>query len=601
MNEFREFLGLKQFDSFEEWNPDPEIANAARDLYGHIDNLELYTGLQAEQHMPLSPGLRFSCGYTMTRAVLSDAIALVRGDRFYTTSFTPEYLTTWGYHDATTRPDSGGFNAHLPKLLMRHFPRHYPFNSVYGIFPFFTPKKMKDSLERQGLITTKPVNYVFDRPVPPTADAIPKFIDTFEAIDFVFNDPSKFVSGYNLSGLGDGYGFMMAIDKPPQHDNDKAMAKGATIGPQNQFDEYVKWFKESFDKELKEQSFKVGKTNYVDIWQVIKTVHTYWAADQLCGISLKTKEHPRGKYTVNEIFDYFCDLFTASFLGLGDTERFWDLLAKARKASDVIQGATRESVKRVAPDLEDPKGDEDPYRVGVLKTWAREIQDYYDPPEDQPWYKFISRLTATGRPVNELVANIVGLANGSSVNQAHTALNVVDFYLEESRKDNLKDILDLITKEDAASKERLRGYIREAMRLNPQFTGLWRVATVEAEIPGFGTIKPKQRVWGGFKKAHLNEADFPEPLKVDPTRDPKKYQLNGGGFHLCIGVDFAINVIAELVKIVFSLKNFRRGPGDSGKLVLITKTFNAVETNQYVKKDGSLSDWPQTMTVAWDD
>lgn len=48
MNEFRAFLGLKQFATFEEWNPDPEIAQAARQLYGHIDNLELYPGLQAE-------------------------------------------------------------------------------------------------------------------------------------------------------------------------------------------------------------------------------------------------------------------------------------------------------------------------------------------------------------------------------------------------------------------------------------------------------------------------------------------------------------------------------------------------------------------------
>jgi hypothetical protein len=73
---------------------------------------------------------------------------------------------------------------------------------------------MKDSLDRQGLITTKPPNYIFTRPAAP--GPIPKFIDTFEAINVVFNDPSKFVSGYNLSGLGDGYGFMMAIDKNPQ-------------------------------------------------------------------------------------------------------------------------------------------------------------------------------------------------------------------------------------------------------------------------------------------------------------------------------------------------------------------------------------------------
>jgi hypothetical protein len=51
----------------------------------------------------------------------------------------------------------------------------------------------------------------------------------------------------------------------------------------------------------------------------------------------------------------------------------------------------------------------------------------------------------------------------------------------------------------------------------------------------------------------------------------------GGGFHLCIGVDFAINVILDIVKIVFSLKNVRRGPGDSGRLVKVAKIFNLVE------------------------
>ncbi|KAG6877819.1 hypothetical protein C0993_003603 [Termitomyces sp. T159_Od127] len=42
MNEFRKFLGLREFKTFEEWNPDPEIAGAARRLYGHVDNMELY-------------------------------------------------------------------------------------------------------------------------------------------------------------------------------------------------------------------------------------------------------------------------------------------------------------------------------------------------------------------------------------------------------------------------------------------------------------------------------------------------------------------------------------------------------------------------------
>ena len=55
------------------------MQDAARKLYGHIDNLELYPGLQAEAIIPLGPGSGICCGYTLTRAILADAIALVRG------------------------------------------------------------------------------------------------------------------------------------------------------------------------------------------------------------------------------------------------------------------------------------------------------------------------------------------------------------------------------------------------------------------------------------------------------------------------------------------------------------------------------------------
>lgn len=38
------------------------------------------------------------------------------------------------------------------------------------------------------------------------------------------------------------------------------------------------------------------------------------------------------------------------------------------------------------------------------------------PPSNKPYYPFLSKLADTGRPVNELVATVVGLAIGSSVN-----------------------------------------------------------------------------------------------------------------------------------------------------------------------------------------
>jgi linoleate 10R-lipoxygenase len=88
LNEFRKFFGLKPHETFEEVNSDPDVANQLRHLYEHPDFVELYPGLVAEEaKKPMVPGVGIAPTYTVSRAVLSDAVALVRGDRFYTVSW----------------------------------------------------------------------------------------------------------------------------------------------------------------------------------------------------------------------------------------------------------------------------------------------------------------------------------------------------------------------------------------------------------------------------------------------------------------------------------------------------------------------------------
>lgn len=85
LNEFRKFFGLKPYDTFEEINSDPEIADQLRHLYEHPDYVELYPGIVSEEaKVPMVPGVGIAPTFTISRAVLSDAVALVRGDRFYT-------------------------------------------------------------------------------------------------------------------------------------------------------------------------------------------------------------------------------------------------------------------------------------------------------------------------------------------------------------------------------------------------------------------------------------------------------------------------------------------------------------------------------------
>ncbi|KAJ7028392.1 hypothetical protein C8F04DRAFT_1398916 [Mycena alexandri] len=156
-------------------------------------------------------------------------------------------------------------------------------------------------------------------------------------------------------------------------------------------------------------------------------------------------------------------------------------------------------------------------------------------------------------------------------------------YLDDAHAQERVQIFNLVQSEDSKSTEMLRGYVREAMRLNPQFTGLWRDVAADASIPqGKGlppmNVKAGDRIWASFKNAHT-------------------YQR----FHTCPGVTYAEQTIAEIVKVVFKLKNVRRAEGDSGKLAGFKQIINETETNVFITPYGTTSPWPGSMFLAYDD
>jgi linoleate 10R-lipoxygenase len=100
LNEFRKFFGLKPHETFEEINPDPHVADQLRRLYDHPDFVEMYPGFIAEEaKAPMSPGVGICPTFSVGRAVLSDAVCLIRGDRFFTVDYHPRNLTNWGYNE----------------------------------------------------------------------------------------------------------------------------------------------------------------------------------------------------------------------------------------------------------------------------------------------------------------------------------------------------------------------------------------------------------------------------------------------------------------------------------------------------------------------
>jgi hypothetical protein len=85
LNEYRKFFKLEPYKEFSDITTNVAVAKALKSLYGHPDYVELYPGLVAEDaKIPLEPGSGLCTGFTVSRTILSDAVALTRGDRFYT-------------------------------------------------------------------------------------------------------------------------------------------------------------------------------------------------------------------------------------------------------------------------------------------------------------------------------------------------------------------------------------------------------------------------------------------------------------------------------------------------------------------------------------
>ncbi|KDR73394.1 hypothetical protein GALMADRAFT_212793 [Galerina marginata CBS 339.88] len=140
---------------FEEWNPDPEIAVAAHRLYGHVDDLELYTGLQAESTMPLTDGSRFACGYTTIPAFL----VMLSPFFIETVSIpvTPLVRLYFYRYDYLGNMKNGGKGG---QIAPPYFAPSRPLNSVYSLVPFFTASRMQTIPIHQG----HQVKYDFNGP-----------------------------------------------------------------------------------------------------------------------------------------------------------------------------------------------------------------------------------------------------------------------------------------------------------------------------------------------------------------------------------------------------------------------------------------------------
>ena len=293
MNEFREYFKLAPHKTFESINPDPKIAKSLERLYGHPDNVEIYPGIVVESaKKSMSPGSGLCASWTTSRAILADAVALVRGDRFYTLDYTPANLTNWGFEQASNDKNIN-WGGVFYKLVNNAFPNSLPKNSVYAHFPLVNPDENKKLLSAMGR-----ADLYYWGGMASKEPAI-----TIKPASETAKQALKQSSGWEWP-----WNWRWNVLNPPTEAQGKAVQKisyAEAVLSNSKLDDITnKFYKSTLEKLLQEEQYELGGKQVVDIvGDVLNKAHAQFITTVL-GVPLKKEDPETILSTLGHLFEH---------------------------------------------------------------------------------------------------------------------------------------------------------------------------------------------------------------------------------------------------------------------------------------------------------
>ncbi|GIK07559.1 hypothetical protein Aspvir_003225 [Aspergillus viridinutans] len=554
LNEYRKFFNLKPYKSFEEINSDPHVSDQLRHLYEHPDYVELYPGVIAEEPKePMIPGVGIAPGYTVSRAVLSDAVGLVRGDRFYTTEFNARSLTNWGYSEAKYNMEVNQ-GCSFYRLALRAFPQWFSYNSIYIHYPMTIPSENRTIMKALG----RGGDYSWDRPayIPPRTNVF-----DYTNVRHILEDGSNFrvmwgeATAYVFGEKA--WNFMLSGDAPA-HANQRNIMSRALY--HEQWHEAVKrFYLELTQQLLAEKSCRVGGVNQVDITRDVGNLAHVHFASSIFSLPLKTRKHPHGIFTEHEMFEIIALAFTAIFFDVDPVKSFF-LRHKAREAAQKLGKLVEVNVRAINSS-------------GFVATLLGSVRAN-DNALSEYGVHMVERLLQSGLDPEEVTwAQILPTATAMVPNQAQVFTQIIDYYLSDNGRQHLPDINRFAKEDSSASDEVLLRYCMEAIRLNGIF-GAYRKSHTNLTLDdkdGTVHIKPGDKVFVSFVDANRDPNVFPNPDEVDLNRPMESYIHYGVGPHTCLGGDASKVSLTAMLRVVGRLDNLRRAPGPQGELKKIPR------------------------------
>ncbi|KAF2005119.1 heme peroxidase [Amniculicola lignicola CBS 123094] len=591
LNEFRKYFGLEPHKSFEDITSDKYVADQLKHLYDHPDKVEIYPGIVVEDaKKPLAPGSGLCPSYTVSRAVLSDAVALVRGDRFYTVDYNARNLTNWGFSlvDTDNSVDNGCV---FFKLFLRAFPKHFAQNSVYAHYPLTVPSEMKNVLKD----LKKDHLYTYD---PPKEIKHPLIITSYKTATPLMEDKKTFkvVWGKAMEYLmgPEAKDFMLAGDGKKNEISRSVMSEALYV---DSWEKEVKTYYSGIMKKLiKERSAKIADFNQVDIIRDIGNIaHVNFCAE-LFMLPLKTEDRPLGVFTEAELYLIMCAVFALVFFDVDPASSF-PLHIKALKATRTLGEVVEKNVAAISDS-------------GLLSQVMQTIW-----PHDSALKNYgkhiIDRLLDSGMEPKALTwGHIMGTAGGMVANQGQLFAQTLEYYLLGDGKVHWEKIQKLALDDSDAAFDELMHYTMEGSRLNGE-TGVARIVAAPTTITQDGKthdLKAGDTVFVNLRAVSHDKEGFPEPDTVDLKRPLDSYVHLGHGPHQCLGLPMTRVALTAQLKEVAKLKGLRPAKGMQGKVHKVSKKLGgSTGDEKYPYHAYMTENWdgfwpfPCALKVNWDD
>lgn len=557
LNEFRDFFGLKQYDKFSEINSNPDIANILEKLYTHPDMVELYPGLMIEDIKPArNAGSGICPTYSVGRAVLSDAVTLVRSDRFNTLDYTVSNLTSWGYNEVQQDYKTMG-GSMLYKLIQRGLPGWFPFNSIAVMQPMYTKQANEQIARELGTIQ----QFTLDDPKPPRK-AVPIF--TSAAIKQALSSPKQFVvpwlSAVNalFPGKKDLGWFMLAGDEPRNYQQRGDMVKAMSKIPQ--LHAAVHDFVARVGSQLiQKETFQLREgLHQIDLIRDVAIPLNAQLLADLFYFDLRTDENPGGVLGAAELYRHLLDIRIWG-VNNNDPAQAWNRRRRAQEGVQVIVETTRKLVDEVVLG----RGLGFGIATAVSNVFSRKAHIKSNSLRSCG-YKFVDELLSQGKSAENVVDNLWLTAFGGIGVPVTSFYEVMEFFLRPDNAPIWAEVQSMAQKGDDAG---IHAYVAEAQRLTSSQRNV-RVATQQTELEG-KSIQPGSLVVMMLGEAGRNPSEVSDANKFDPRRKTDAVTAYSYGQHECLAKDVALAFITGLVKLVADLKTLRPAPGQMGTVKTI--------------------------------